>query len=390
MSRWWDKQRGDLAFKFEGLIRQGMLAGKQTSELTSEVKALMATTRRHSDTLVRTAVMRVHDKAQEIVRDNNRDILKGEQQISTLDLRTSDVCRVRDGKAWDLDKQPIGDHDLPYQRPPLHPNCRSTLRLLTKSWRELGIDSDEIPESTRASMDGQVKQGLHYEEWLKSKTPTEQDSVLGQGKADLWRRGVITFRDMLDQTGRPLSLRDLQQHYTRTWIPDEIYQRISADIKTNETIQQLKQETKLTHHEAVAIKAYSSELYYGLNAQLREKRLTAESKRFIAVLNQGLEKLPNENAISYRDTLLPKTILEKYQIGRTVTEQAFTSSSLSTELSTFKGNVRFIIYGKRGKLIEQLSDYPHEREVLFKDKTKFYITDRYEENGVITIKMREF
>ncbi|MGX2950045.1 minor capsid protein [Ursidibacter sp. B-7004-1] len=199
-----------MAFKFEGLIRQGMLDGKQTSQLISEVKELMATSRRHSETLVRTAVMQVHDKAQEITRDNNLDILNGEQQISTLDLRTSDVCRVRDGKAWDLNKKPIGDHDLPYARPPLHPNCRSTMRLITKSWRELGIDIDEIPESTRASMDGQIKQGLNYEDWLKGKTPAEQDTVLGKGKADLWRRGVITFRDMLDQSGRPLTLEQLQ------------------------------------------------------------------------------------------------------------------------------------------------------------------------------------
>lgn len=589
LEKWWQKQSSDLAFKFEGVIRQGMLDGKQTSQLIGEVKELMATSRRHSETLVRTAVMQVHDKAQEITRDNNLDILKGEQQISTLDLRTSDVCRVRDGKAWDLNKQPIGDHSLPYQRPPLHPNCllgdtdvlsrcgvsaafkrwfegeiviikttsgfelsttpnhpiltrqgwiasdelnvgsyvvcdgvgqwrdrrnwnddnvptsieqltssflmsskmsavsmpissvdfhgdgidgdiaivatnrflmntlnaslfehlhqnilklgrvsfcslnryslfsqnigccflpsssnmgftnellpfflrsnshsselllasiscintillqdkfdcfnrdseflvnssytntrieqiynilmsfidvsqnnvciahqlfcfcsdlyrviceqsnnnptgnieyfcnicgafprfiesddfirrqcsngsfsgsnsiflndsiqnevrdielahnlidgniikvffdqvvsierkcfsghvynletkdgwyiangilthncRSTMRLLTKSWRELGFDIDEIPESTRASMDGQVKQGLTYEDWLKGKTPEEQDKVLGKGKADLWRRGVITFRDMLDQTGRPMTLKQLQ------------------------------------------------------------------------------------------------------------------------------------------------------------------------------------
>lgn len=209
LEKWWQKQGNELAFKFEGLIRQGMLDGKQTSQLITEVKELMATSRRHSETLVRTAVMKVHDKAQELVRDENLDILKGEQQISTLDLRTSDVCRVRDGKAWDLEKKPIGDHDLPYQRPPLHPNCRSTMRLMTKSWRELGIDIDEIPESTRASMDGQVKQGLNYEDWLKDKTPEQQDQVLGKGKADLWRRGVITFRDMLDQSGRPLTLKQL-------------------------------------------------------------------------------------------------------------------------------------------------------------------------------------
>ncbi|WP_273384195.1 TipJ family phage tail tip protein, partial [Actinobacillus porcinus] len=206
---WWAKQGDDLAFKFSALIRQGMIDGKQTSRLITETKDLLAHSRRGAETLVRTAVMKVHDKAQELFKDENLDLLKGEKHLSTLDTRTSEICRVRDGLAWDLDKKPIGEHAVPYARPPLHPNCRSTLILITKSWKELGLDMDEIPESTRASMDGQVKAGLTYENWLKNKTPEQQDAILGKGKADLWRQGVITFRDMLDQSGRPLTLKDL-------------------------------------------------------------------------------------------------------------------------------------------------------------------------------------
>ncbi|MDE3987769.1 phage head morphogenesis protein, partial [Glaesserella parasuis] len=101
------------------------------------------------------------------------------------------------------------DHDVPYQRPPLHPRCRSILQLVTKSWKELGIDAEEMPSSTRASQDGPVSEQINYENWLKSKSPEQQDQVLGKGKADLWRRGVITFADMLDQSGRPLTLKDL-------------------------------------------------------------------------------------------------------------------------------------------------------------------------------------
>ncbi|MDP0212329.1 phage head morphogenesis protein, partial [Glaesserella parasuis] len=65
------------------------------------------------------------------------------------------------------------------------------------------------PSSTRASQDGPVSEQINYENWLKSKSPEQQDQVLGKGKADLWRRGVITFADMLDQSGRPLTLKDL-------------------------------------------------------------------------------------------------------------------------------------------------------------------------------------
>ncbi|WP_273397018.1 minor capsid protein [Actinobacillus porcinus] len=236
---WWAKQGDDLAFKFSALIRQGMIDGKQTSRLITETKDLLAHSRRGAETLVRTAVMKVHDKAQELFKDENLDLLKGEKHLSTLDTRTSEICRVRDGLAWDLDKKPIGEHAVPYARPPLHPNCRSTLILITKSWKELGLDMDEIPESTRASMDGQVKAGLTYENWLKNKTPEQQDAILGKGKADLWRQGVITFRDMLDQSGRPLTLKQLnvafsgenwQEHFRKLSNESVVYSEKAQEL----------------------------------------------------------------------------------------------------------------------------------------------------------------
>ncbi|MCT8663834.1 minor capsid protein [Glaesserella parasuis] len=205
---WWAKQGNDFAFKFEGIIRQGLLDGQQTSQMLTDVKHLMNTSRRHAETLVITAVAKVADNAHQALRDENLDILAGEKHLSTLDARTSTVCQLRDGLMWDLDKKPI-DHDVPYQRPPLHPRCRSILQLVTKSWKELGIDAEEMPSSTRASQDGPVSEQINYENWLKSKSPEQQDQVLGKGKADLWRRGVITFADMLDQSGRPLTLKDL-------------------------------------------------------------------------------------------------------------------------------------------------------------------------------------
>lgn len=208
MGDWVARQGADLAFRFESTIRQGLLDGKQTHELVNETKAIFDTGRRNAETLVITAVAKVADDAHKALRDENQDIIKGEKHLATLDTRTSEICRLRDGLMWDLEQKPIG-HNVPYQRPPLHPRCRSILQLVMKSWKELGINADEMPESTRASADGQVSEKNTYEDWLKSKTPEQQDAILGKGKADLWRRGVITFADMLDQRGRPLTLKEL-------------------------------------------------------------------------------------------------------------------------------------------------------------------------------------
>ncbi|MEG9531395.1 minor capsid protein [Mannheimia indoligenes] len=209
LESWFEKQGAELSFKFESTIRQGLLEGRQTPEIAKATAELFGISRRHADTLVITAVAKVADDAHKALRDENLDLIKGEMHLSTLDTRTSTVCQVRDGKMWDTDYKPIG-HNLPYQRPPLHPRCRSILQLVMKDWKELGFDDvKNKSESTRASADGQVSDKTSYEDWLNSKSAEEQDKALGKGKADLWRRGVITFSDMLDQSARPLTLKEL-------------------------------------------------------------------------------------------------------------------------------------------------------------------------------------
>lgn len=222
LEAWWNKQRADLAFKFEGIIRSGVAEGKQNGQLAIEVRELMSVSRRTADTLVITAVAKVADTAHEALRDANLDILHGEEHLSTLDMRTSTVCQVRDGKRWDLDKKPIG-HNIPYKRPPLHPRCRSILQLVTKSWEELGVqEMDEMPTSTRASMDGPVDERINYESWLREKTFDEQQEVLGKDKVNMWRGGKITFSDMLDQSGRPLTVEQLREKTDPNYIRLEV------------------------------------------------------------------------------------------------------------------------------------------------------------------------
>ncbi|MDP8184399.1 minor capsid protein [Phocoenobacter skyensis] len=218
LQEWWSKQGNDYSRKFQGIVRQGLLNGKQTSEIITELKNVANIQRRNAETLVITAVGKVADTAHEALKDENADLLQGEEHLSTLDTRTSTVCQLRDGKRWSLDKKPVG-HSIPYARPPLHPRCRSILQMWFKSWKELGYDDlEELDSGTRASEDGQVKSSMNYEDWLKGKTKAQQDEILGKGKADLWRRNVITFSDMLDQTGRPLTLTELQRKFNPHFI----------------------------------------------------------------------------------------------------------------------------------------------------------------------------
>lgn len=103
--------------------------------------------------------------------------------------------------------------------PPAHPNCRSTLIPILKSYGDIlnddSIDEQvaeaiqDIPQATQSSMDGQVAGDLSYEDWLKGKDETFQRDVLGDSKYELWKDGKISLRDLIDQKGNPLTLDEL-------------------------------------------------------------------------------------------------------------------------------------------------------------------------------------
>ena len=380
LEAWWNKQRADLAFKFEGIIRTGVAEGKQNGQLATEVRELMSVSRRTADTLVITAVAKVADTAHEALREANLDILSGEEHLSTLDMRTSTVCQVRDGKRWDLDKKPIG-HKIPYKRPPLHPRCRSILQLVTKSWEELGVQGmQEMPTSTRASMDGPVDERINYESWLHSKTHEEKEKVLGKGKADLWERGVITFSDMLDQSGRALTLRELQDDQLVSWLPNSKYHDIQKSVEKLPYFAEIQEKYGLTEEEGAAIYAYTTNLYKNINPKMREGNLTKKDLGFISVVEQGLSKLPDVTGEVYRNVDFGVADIALYKVGAVITEPSFLSSSKKKYLKGFQNKTtHIVIKSKSGKFIQNLSKYPQQYEVLFQEKRQFkVIENRYE------------
>ncbi len=90
-----------------------------------------------------------------------------------------------------------------------------------KTWAELGIDMQELPDGTRASMEGQVNDKT-FADWLKhkeAKTPGFADKTLGKGRAELFRDGKLTMDQMISG-GKPLTLGELQGKYGAPIIGD--------------------------------------------------------------------------------------------------------------------------------------------------------------------------
>jgi SPP1 gp7 family putative phage head morphogenesis protein len=190
------------------LIRR-VRGGKQNGDV---VKGFMDISRRNADTLVRSATQAVSQKARQATYEQNDSLIKALMWVSTIDLRTTVDCSTRDGMTYTVDTHEPIDHSLPWGAGPgnLHWGCRSTSAPVLKTFRDLGINVDEVPKSTRASLDGQIAQDTTFEGWLSRQSVERQNDNLGVGRAALWRDGKIEFRDLVDGNGRELTLLELR------------------------------------------------------------------------------------------------------------------------------------------------------------------------------------
>lgn len=211
------------ARKIKQAVAQGFVEGRTTAQIVRALRGtramgyedgLMAGTRRDVEAVTRTALGHMAGFVQDRTTEANADIIKAVQWSSTLDLRTSPICQVRDGKLYKPDTHaPIG-HSLPWLGGPgrAHWNCRSAQVYILKSFKELGIDIPEVvmPNGTRATLDGQTPAETTYGGWLKRQSAGRQDEVLGPTRGAMLRAGEIKLADLYGQKGRYLSLDELR------------------------------------------------------------------------------------------------------------------------------------------------------------------------------------
>jgi SPP1 gp7 family putative phage head morphogenesis protein len=217
---WWQAQSDDFTFKFSSAVRQGLANGETNSQITQRLTGtktepgLIDVAEKNARTLVQTSAQCVANNARLATFKANSDIIKGIVWVATLDGHTCEQCMAYSGAQYDLDGQPLNDAPTINGGPPLHFNCRCVMVPLTKSFKELGVDADEPPVGTRASEDGQLLADTSFSDFLSTKTEDYQNEMLGKGRADMWRDGKITLRDLVAGTGRPLTLEELKSRFS--------------------------------------------------------------------------------------------------------------------------------------------------------------------------------
>ena len=206
-------------------ISSGMIAGDTVDQLASRLRgdvvkraswrkidgkrtyvpgvysggAIEGVTTRQAEMIARTAAMHVSNAARDQFYRANEDVIKGYQYVATLDLRTCLICGNDDGRVFAADE--------PRPQLPRHPGDRCLYVPVLKSWKELGIDGDELPGSTRASMDGQVAETVTFADRLKSASRAQRVEMLGKSRAELYDQGLPL--SAMVEGGRVLTLNEI-------------------------------------------------------------------------------------------------------------------------------------------------------------------------------------
>jgi SPP1 gp7 family putative phage head morphogenesis protein len=200
-------------------LQKAFIEGRTINQAVSEIFGTVSAkfkdgalqpSRSAIETVVRTSINHMSNTAKDIFYQENDDIVKGYQWVSTLDSRTSLICAGLDGK-YDLYDGTV--KQLNGQRPPAHFNCRSTTAPLIKSWKELGIDLKEAPETTRASMNGQVAATQTFNKWLKDQPAKIQKEVLGPSRYKLWKDGEVPLDKFVDNKNNVLTLEQIRSKF---------------------------------------------------------------------------------------------------------------------------------------------------------------------------------
>lgn len=214
----------------EVTIRIGMFSDDDNlSEFTEKARVKLADDINKPSVwrnLVRTAVQKANNDANDEIMDANKDLILGYQWIATLDSRTCPRCAVYDGMIWYI--APQRGQKSARSRPsiPLHPNCRCTYVPVLRAAKDIEKRLKLTPGSLNSDiLTGQPNERLSYDEWLASVPEDVQKSALGE-RFDLFKKGVPM--DRFVSGGRILDPEDID---VSTKIKKVPHAKVKRDIR---------------------------------------------------------------------------------------------------------------------------------------------------------------
>ena len=209
LSDWIDAMfTNELKSKLQNEFATGAFSGESTDALARRIAlGFNNISNREAVTLARTYVQEVNVNAMEAVYAKNTNIVRGVKWSAVLEsgdtktgTGTCPRCAGLDGVEFGIKSHPPC---------PLHPRCRCLLLPVTKSYRELGLDIEEIQKVYRPTRiaDTLKKGGKdkidflqgNYEDFYLKQSIEFQSNVVGPVRASMIAGGQISFSDLVDR-----------------------------------------------------------------------------------------------------------------------------------------------------------------------------------------------
>ncbi|MCP4900888.1 MAG: hypothetical protein GY906_28305 [bacterium] len=263
LTKWMQQLTTADSNRIMGAVAAGLQNGEDIEQIVRRVGNATALTRNNVNALVRTAVNHASNTARNEVFKANSDIITALRWVSTLDGRTSAICRARDGDVGPVPgkEYPAGTTwtlDPPEAQPPAHVRCRSikvavldgegiddtlgnrpfvrdtrTRRVREKNFREDAhkkVGDEAWKKMSPADRNGMIRDmrrdwvktnvgtapaGTTYEQWLRQQPRSFQNEVLGVEKAKMWRDpdNNLTMDNFVDSLGRERTIAEMQRLY---------------------------------------------------------------------------------------------------------------------------------------------------------------------------------
>lgn len=214
IGEWWERDGVNAALAVKRTIQQGLIEGLSSGDIARRIVRQQAVKKGESNAyraargralgLVRTVTSSITSHADAaLFSSQGSEITQQYVFRATLDQRTSPICIGNDGRVFRYDEAfaPI---------PPLHMLCRSTIIPLLNTAKMAPKVRQSLIDAGLALGPGQ-RTMAKYATWFGQQTETMQNSILGVGKAELFRSGKISLADLVNSDGRTLTLAELRK-----------------------------------------------------------------------------------------------------------------------------------------------------------------------------------
>lgn len=302
---WNNTQKVADALKEEFMI--GALTGKTEKEMTDSINEQFLSGRNKARRLVRTESSYIHNEAHfQAYKDYG---IEEYRFVATLDLRTSQICRERDGSVYRVNDKKIG-----VNAPPMHPWCRSTTIM--------NLDDETMHNLERFARDPVTGERMKvpadetYKEWHQRMVEKHGAEAINTAEKSTKnyssdKKQQKKYLNSLDKENTSLSQSEFQNSKNKS---KEVLNNLKTDVKAasasfgqDKTVPVKKEEntnTKLIE---------KNDKTLGLNKKSERERIISENKKdkipetTITALNDAMRINERNPDISRKDLtpLLP-------------------------------------------------------------------------------------